>query len=69
MFSLYIPIFSALVVFVRSPAAYEDLKSFNILQLPSRATLQAYTGTFLDNPGVFMKCSAHHVILAVLNAL
>jgi len=38
-------------VFVRSPAAYEALKSFNILQLPSRATLQAYTGAFLHGTG------------------
>ena len=45
---------SALAVFVRSPAAYEALKSFNILQLPSRATLQAYTGAFLDSPGMFI---------------
>ena len=44
----------ALAVFVRSSAAYEALKSFNILQLPSRATLQAYTGAFFDNPGVFI---------------
>ena len=31
-------------MFVRSPAAYEALKSFNILQLLSRSTLQSYTG-------------------------
>ena len=43
---------SALAVFVCSPAAYEALKSFNILQLSSRSTLQAYTGAFLDSPGV-----------------
>ena len=41
----------ALAVFVQSPAAYEALKSFNILQLPSRATLQAYTGAFLHEAG------------------
>jgi len=41
----------ALVVFVRSPAAYEALKSFNILQLPSRPMLQAYTGAFLHEVG------------------
>ena len=40
----------ALAVFVRSPAAYEALKGFGLLQL-SRATLQAYTGAFLDSPG------------------
>ena len=38
-------------MFVRSPSAYEALKSFSILQLPSRATLQAYTGAFLHDPG------------------
>ena len=42
---------TALAVYVRSPAAYEALKSFNLLQLPSKATLQAYTGAFLDEPG------------------
>ena len=41
----------ALAVFVRSPSAYEALKSFNILQLPSRVTLQSYTGAFLHEPG------------------
>ena len=41
----------ALAVFVRSPAAYEALKSFDVLQLPSRLTLQAYTGAFLHEAG------------------
>ena len=43
--------FLALAVFIRSPAAYEALKSFDILQLPSRATLQAYTGAFQHEAG------------------
>lgn len=43
--------FLALAVFVRSPAAYEALKSFNILQLPLQATLQSYTGVFLQEAG------------------
>ena len=38
-------------MFVRSPSAYEALKSFNILQLPSRTTLQSYTGAFLHEAG------------------
>ena len=42
---------AALAVYVRSPAAYEALKGFNLLQLPSRSTLQAYTGAFIDDPG------------------
>ena len=41
----------ALAIFVRSPSAYEALKSFNILQLPSRSTLQSYTGAFLHEAG------------------
>ena len=31
-------------VYTRSPAAYNALKSFGLIQLPSRTTLQAYTG-------------------------
>ena len=42
---------TALAVYVRSPAAYEALKSFNIMQLPSKSTLQSYTGAFLHEAG------------------
>ena len=38
-------------MYVRSPAAYEALKSFGVLQLPCRSTLQSYTGVFLHEPG------------------
>lgn len=38
-------------MYVRSPAAYEALKSFGVLQLPCRSTLQSYTGAFLHEPG------------------
>ena len=41
----------ALAVYTRSPAAYDELKSFGLIQLPSRATLQAYTGVFRDDAG------------------
>ncbi|XP_065177045.1 uncharacterized protein LOC135806751 [Sycon ciliatum] len=41
----------ALAVFTRSPAAYEALKSFGILQLPSVRSLKHFTGAHLDNPG------------------
>ena len=34
----------ALAVYTRSPAAYTALQGFGILKLPSKATLQAYTG-------------------------
>uniref|UniRef100_A0A1X7UEP4 Uncharacterized protein n=1 Tax=Amphimedon queenslandica TaxID=400682 RepID=A0A1X7UEP4_AMPQE len=40
----------ALSVYVRSPAAYETLKSFKIL-VPGRSTQQAYTSAFLHEPG------------------
>ena len=46
----------ALAVYIRSPAAYEALKSFGILQLPCRSTLQAYTGAFLYEPGANSTC-------------
>ena len=42
---------TGLVVYIRSPATYEALKSFGILQLPARSTLQAYTGCFLHDSG------------------
>ncbi len=57
---------AALAVFVRSPAAYEALKSFNILQLPSRSTLQAYTGAFLHEPGANSACIEDQVAQFVL---
>ena len=38
-------------MYVRSPSAYEALKSFNILQLPSHTSLQSYTGAFLHEAG------------------
>ena len=41
----------ALAVYCRSPSAYGALKSFGLLQLPSRSTLQAYTGAFLEDCG------------------
>ena len=42
----------ALAVYSRSPAAYEALKSFNILQLPCRASLQAFFSANRTAPGV-----------------
>ena len=43
----------ALAVYCRSPAAYGALKSFGLLKLPSRSTLQAFTGAFLEDCGKF----------------
>ena len=51
---------SPLAVFSRSPAAYEALKSFNILQLPSQATLQSYTA-FLHEQGAGYHCISEQV--------
>lgn len=51
----------ALAVYTRSPAAYAALKSFGILQLPSKATLQAYTGAFMHEPGASSHCIAEQV--------
>ena len=56
----------ALAIFVRSPAAYEALKSFNIRQLPSRSTLQSYTGAFLHNAGANSTCIADQVAQYIL---
>ena len=44
-----------MAVYSRSSAAYDALKSFEILQLPSKATLQAYTGAFIHKPGARSK--------------
>ena len=57
----------ALAVYIRSPAAYEALKSFNILQLPCRSTLQAYTGVFLHEPGANSSCIEKQVAQFVLH--
>jgi len=48
-------------VYTRSPAAYEALKSFGVLQLPSKSTLQSYTGAFLHEPGASSQCIADQV--------
>lgn len=51
----------ALAVYCRSPAAYGALKSFELLQLPSRSTLQAYTGAFLEDSGMLCISAYSHV--------
>lgn len=56
----YFATLKALAVFSHSPAAYEALKSFNILQLPSRATLQSYTA-FLHEQGAGYHCISEQV--------
>ena len=52
---------TALAVYSRSRAAYEALKSFKLLQLPSKSTLQAYTGAFMHEPGTSYQCIADQV--------
>ena len=47
--------FVALAVFTRSPAAYNALRSFNLLQLPSRRTLK-YIDANLELAGECLQC-------------
>ena len=42
----------ALAIYSRSPAAYEALKSFKILQLPSLSSLQTLKGPRFHQPGI-----------------
>eukprot|EP00794_Sanderia_malayensis_P001124 gene1124-478_t len=42
----------ALAIYIRSPAAYNALKSFQILQLPSTKSLQLFTSVRNHTPGV-----------------
>ena len=48
-------------MFARSPAAHDALKDFKILQLPSKTTLQSYTGAFLHDPGTNSACISDQV--------
>jgi hypothetical protein len=41
----------ALAIYIRSPAAYKSLCSFNMLKLPSRRSLQKFVGHHLEVPG------------------
>lgn len=45
----------ALAVFTRSPSAYEALKGFNLLQLPSVRTLKHYIDGNLEEAGDSME--------------
>ena len=45
-----------LAVYTKSPAAYKFFKSFGILQLPSKSTLQSCAGAFLRDPGAYNHC-------------
>ena len=56
----------ALAIYTQSPAAYEALKGFDILQLPSRSLLQSYPGAFLHDPGTSKKCIDDQVAQYVL---
>ena len=42
----------ALAIYVRSPSAFEAVKSLNILQLPSKRTLESFTSANIHQPGV-----------------
>ena len=45
----------ALAVFTRSPAAYDALKSFKLVQLPSRRTLKHYIDANLEGAGEYLQ--------------
>ena len=48
-------------MYTRSPAAYKALQSFGILKLPSKSTMQAYTGAFMHSPGANSVCIVDQV--------
>ena len=54
-------LFVALAVYTRSPAAYKALHSFGILKLPSRSTMQAYSGAFMHAAGANSACIVDQV--------
>ena len=53
--------FLALAIYTRSPAAYEALKEFDVLKLPSKAPLQSYSGAFIHEPGASARCISDQV--------
>ena len=65
----YFPILIiALAVFIRSPAAYDALKSFSILQLPSKQSLKQFSSTRNHESGIneqyIMEMSADYKLFA-----
>ena len=63
---LLIQIFCSFGKFYTKCIWYEALKGCGILQLPSRSTLQSYTGAFLHEPGASSKCISDQVAQCVL---
>ena len=61
--TLFVCLFAALAVYMRSPAA---LKNFGIIQLPSKSTSQSYTGAFMHKPGARKQCITSQVAHYVL---
>ena len=56
----------ALAIYTQRPVAYEALKDFDILQLPSRSLLQSYTSAFMHDPGTSKRCIDGQVAQYVL---
>ena len=59
--------FFILQLYLRSPAAYEALKSF---KLPCQSTLKAYTCAFMHDPGARSDCivdQVSHYVTSVLS--
>lgn len=54
--SLYLCLFNTIAL-ANSLVAYKALQSFEILKLLSKATMKAYTGTFMDAPGASNACT------------
>ena len=54
-------VFLALAVYVCSPAAYKALRSFGILKMPCKSTMQAYTGAFMHKLGASSVCIVDQV--------
>ena len=50
-----------MAIYLRSPAAYDALKGFDILQLLSQSTLKVYNGAFMHDCGARSDCIADQV--------
>ena len=55
LLSIFLSKTIALAVYTRSPAAYEALKGFKLLQLPSVRTLKDYIDANIEDAGECMK--------------
>ena len=54
---------TALAIYIRSPAAYETSKRFNIPKHPAKSTLHFHTGSFIHEPGASTTCIAEQYLI------